>query len=216
MSMPPTESVKYLVTIPRFAMLAVHLFLVVKCVTGAELSAATQYSKSKVDSDSSDLACNRWLDRARPRKRSGEDRALRRLTARCRIALKFECRLSCKYTNMGRSSRHSKNAGTMGAEGLTYNERRGLGHGTVRERLGKVTTSDAQTQDTNRHILWQSEDNRHGSKGKILGKVAACLLHSLLSGYDLIFQSCGSACNLLSRFDHYLRSWPAGCCGELL
>lgn len=26
----------------------------------------------------------------------------------------------------------------MGAEGLTYNERRGQGYGTVKERLGKV------------------------------------------------------------------------------
>lgn len=33
--------------------------------------------------------------------------------------------------------RHSKNAGTMGAEALTYHERRALGYGTVRERLGK-------------------------------------------------------------------------------
>ena len=39
---------------------------------------------------------------------------------------------------MGRSSRHSKNAGVMGAETLTYNERRGQGYGTVKERLGKV------------------------------------------------------------------------------
>ena len=34
--------------------------------------------------------------------------------------------------------RHSKNAGTMGAEALTYHERRALGYGTVKERLGKV------------------------------------------------------------------------------
>lgn len=38
---------------------------------------------------------------------------------------------------MGRGSRHSKNAGIMGSEALTYNERRALGHGTVTERLGK-------------------------------------------------------------------------------
>lgn len=35
-------------------------------------------------------------------------------------------------------SRHSKNAGTMGSEGMTYHERRSLGFGTVRERIGKV------------------------------------------------------------------------------
>lgn len=34
-------------------------------------------------------------------------------------------------------SRHSKNAGTMGSESLTYHERRALGFGTVKERLGK-------------------------------------------------------------------------------
>lgn len=37
---------------------------------------------------------------------------------------------------MGR--KHSKNAGTMGCEALTYHERKALGHGTVMERLGKV------------------------------------------------------------------------------
>jgi hypothetical protein len=37
---------------------------------------------------------------------------------------------------MGR--KHSKNAGVMGSEALTYHERKGLGHGTVTERLGKV------------------------------------------------------------------------------
>jgi nitric oxide synthase-interacting protein len=36
---------------------------------------------------------------------------------------------------MGR--RHSKNAGGMGSEGFTYHERRALGFGTVRQRLGK-------------------------------------------------------------------------------
>ena len=39
---------------------------------------------------------------------------------------------------MGRGSRHSKNAGTMGAESQTYGERTALGYGTVKERLGKV------------------------------------------------------------------------------
>ena len=35
-------------------------------------------------------------------------------------------------------SRHSKNAGTMGSEAMTYAETRGRGFGTVQERLGKV------------------------------------------------------------------------------
>lgn len=39
---------------------------------------------------------------------------------------------------MGRGSRHSKNAGTMGTEGLTYHERKAMGYGTLKERLGKV------------------------------------------------------------------------------
>ncbi|KAG1658385.1 hypothetical protein FOA52_010063 [Chlamydomonas sp. UWO 241] len=38
---------------------------------------------------------------------------------------------------MGRGSRHSKNAGTMGSEGLRYHEKRAMGYGTVKERLGK-------------------------------------------------------------------------------
>ena len=42
---------------------------------------------------------------------------------------------------MGRGSRHSKNAGTMGSEAMTYGEMKGLGYGTVSERLGKVLTT---------------------------------------------------------------------------
>lgn len=40
--------------------------------------------------------------------------------------------------------RHSKNAGTMGAEALTYHEKRALGYGTVKERLGKVSVRDGE------------------------------------------------------------------------
>ncbi|KAK3240682.1 hypothetical protein CYMTET_49493 [Cymbomonas tetramitiformis] len=43
---------------------------------------------------------------------------------------------------MGRGSRHSKNAGTMGCEGQTYNERRKLCFGTVQERLGAEAQKD--------------------------------------------------------------------------
>lgn len=39
---------------------------------------------------------------------------------------------------MGRQ-RHSKNAGVMGSEALSYSERRAMGHGTVKERFGKDT-----------------------------------------------------------------------------
>ena len=38
--------------------------------------------------------------------------------------------------------RHSKNAGTMGSEGLRYHERRALGFGTVKERLGAETVKN--------------------------------------------------------------------------
>lgn len=38
---------------------------------------------------------------------------------------------------MGKGQRHSKNAGVMGSETLSYAERKALGYGTVRERLGK-------------------------------------------------------------------------------
>lgn len=37
---------------------------------------------------------------------------------------------------MGR--KHSKNAGVMGSESLSYHERKALGFGTVTERMGKV------------------------------------------------------------------------------
>jgi len=40
---------------------------------------------------------------------------------------------------MGKGQRHSKNAGVMGAESLTYAERRALGFGTAKERFGKDT-----------------------------------------------------------------------------
>ena len=39
--------------------------------------------------------------------------------------------------------RHSKNAGTMGVEGLTYHEKKALGFGTVQQRLGKVNNKFA-------------------------------------------------------------------------
>jgi nitric oxide synthase-interacting protein len=38
---------------------------------------------------------------------------------------------------MGKGQRHSKNAGSMGSETLSYAERRALGFGTVRERVGR-------------------------------------------------------------------------------
>jgi hypothetical protein len=40
---------------------------------------------------------------------------------------------------MGRGQRHSKNAGIMGSEALTYHEKKALGFGTVKERIGKVS-----------------------------------------------------------------------------
>jgi hypothetical protein len=40
---------------------------------------------------------------------------------------------------MGRGQRHSKNAGIMGSEALTYHEKKALGFGTVKERVGKVS-----------------------------------------------------------------------------
>uniref|UniRef100_A0A7S0R794 Nitric oxide synthase-interacting protein zinc-finger domain-containing protein n=1 Tax=Pyramimonas obovata TaxID=1411642 RepID=A0A7S0R794_9CHLO len=43
---------------------------------------------------------------------------------------------------MGGGSRHSKNAGNMGREGMSYHERRALGFGTQKERLGKDTVKD--------------------------------------------------------------------------
>lgn len=40
---------------------------------------------------------------------------------------------------MGR--KHSKNAGVMGSEALTYHEKKALGYGTATERLGKVRSA---------------------------------------------------------------------------
>jgi hypothetical protein len=42
---------------------------------------------------------------------------------------------------MGRGSKHSKNAGVMGSEALTYHEKKAMGYGTLKERLGKVLLS---------------------------------------------------------------------------
>lgn len=42
---------------------------------------------------------------------------------------------------MGKGQRHSRNAGGMGMEIMTYNEKRALGFGTAKERLGKDSQS---------------------------------------------------------------------------
>ena len=42
----------------------------------------------------------------------------------------------------GSTKKHSKQAGTLGSEALTHAERRALGYGTVRERLGRETVKD--------------------------------------------------------------------------
>lgn len=49
---------------------------------------------------------------------------------------------------MGRGSKHSKNAGVMGSEALSYNERKALGFGTVKERLGKVSHPSSRASPT--------------------------------------------------------------------
>ena len=43
----------------------------------------------------------------------------------------------------GSTKKHSKQAGTLGSESLTHAERKALGYGTVRERLGKETVKDS-------------------------------------------------------------------------
>lgn len=42
----------------------------------------------------------------------------------------------------GSTKKHSKQAGTLGSEALTHSERKALGYGTVKERLGKETVKD--------------------------------------------------------------------------
>ena len=74
----------------------------------------------------------------------------------------------------GAGNRHSKNAGTMGSENMTYAERKHLGHGTIKERLGKETVKDfdscalglqhakvrdhKNSRDGARACLWLCED----------------------------------------------------------
>jgi hypothetical protein len=53
-------------------------------------------------------------------------------------------------------SRHSKNAGTMGSESQTYHERKALGYGTVRERLGKVRPASRGRSHHARAVLRSS------------------------------------------------------------
>lgn len=47
------------------------------------------------------------------------------------------------WVTMGK---HSKNAGVMGSESLTYHERKALGFGTVQERLGKVGSHNSECE----------------------------------------------------------------------
>lgn len=54
---------------------------------------------------------------------------------------------------MGRGQRHSKNAGVMGSEALSYHERRALGFGTVKERIGKVRLLPLHAP-WHLHLLW--------------------------------------------------------------
>ena len=42
----------------------------------------------------------------------------------------------------GTGNRHSKNCGTMGSENMTYWERKHMGFGTMKERLGKETVKE--------------------------------------------------------------------------
>jgi hypothetical protein len=59
---------------------------------------------------------------------------------------------------MGRGQRHSKNAGIMGSEALTYHERKALGFGTVKERIGKVGCwCDFGCSSNSSTLVWQQE-----------------------------------------------------------
>ena len=82
---------------------------------------------------------------------------------------------------MGRGQRHSKNAGIMGSEALTYHERKALGFGTVKERVGKVGlrvlcssgrtgTPSSSCRDVGRGLTaqWSATSNKVG-----LGGIAA-------------------------------------------
>ena len=57
--------------------------------------------------------------------------------------------------------RHSKNAGTMGVEGLTYHEKKALGFGTVQQRLGKVKNLLATESLSCCHLLSSTTGHSH-------------------------------------------------------
>lgn len=52
----------------------------------------------------------------------------------------------------GSGRKHSKNAGNMGSENLNYAERKALGFGTIKERLGKDTVKDFNCCSLGLHV----------------------------------------------------------------
>eukprot|EP00740_Mantoniella_antarctica_P013137 CAMPEP_0181376690 /NCGR_PEP_ID=MMETSP1106-20121128/17452_1 /TAXON_ID=81844 /ORGANISM="Mantoniella antarctica, Strain SL-175" /LENGTH=146 /DNA_ID=CAMNT_0023495283 /DNA_START=60 /DNA_END=497 /DNA_ORIENTATION=+ len=76
----------------------------------------------------------------------------------------------------GGGSRHSKNAGTMGVENMTYMEKRQLGFGTVKERLGKDTVKEF---DACALGLTHAKDPVITPEGVLYDKehILQCLLH---------------------------------------
>lgn len=76
----------------------------------------------------------------------------------------------------GSGNRHSKNAGTMGSENMTYWEKKHLGFGTVKERLGKETVKDF---DACALGLQHAKDPMVTPEGVLYDKenIFQCLLH---------------------------------------
>ena len=105
---------------------------------------------------------------------------------------------------MGR--KHSKNAGIMGSEALTYHERKGLGHGMVQERLGKVRCmlealplgrSAAYCLQMTVQCRWiftgRQAGRRTGSFGRFFSAPRACdAPHNVLTLFQLPVACCAA------------------------
>ena len=108
---------------------------------------------------------------------------------------------------MGRGSRHSKNAGTMGSESQTAGERSALGYGTVRERLGKEALGNFYDC---RITLRPAEVHLKPSFVCLL----AASRHARAAGQGgpgELVTTAASLCGLLSRVACSAR-WPVSCC----
>ena len=91
----------------------------------------------------------------------------------------------------GSTKKHSKQAGTLGSESPTHAERKALGYGTVRERLGKETVKDFDVERA--HALATARD-------------AVCTPRGVVYDREAIFE-----CLVAQKatYERELRAWSA-------